>query len=710
MPFRTLRTVVCLATFVALTHLPAATAERPDYPATRVADVVEVIHGVEVHDPYRWLEDSDDPAVQAWTEQQNALTRRCLDRFAQERAALAQRLEELYAGGSVSSPQVYGKNYFYAKRSGSQNHAVIYVKKGNIDAKPRVVLDPNKFSADGTVALDWWHPSPDGSLIVYGKSAGGDEKSTLYLRNVNTGTDSQLVIPHTRFCSVAWDTEYKGFLYTRYPEPGSVPPGDENYYRHVYYHKFGTDPRDDPKVFGEGRPKTEMTAVYNSCDNKYHFLSAQVGWAKEELYIRAEGEKEFRPVAVGPEALFTGDVLKDKLYILTNYQAPRYRVVVTDPDNPTEDNWKELIPESEGTIDSLTIVGGKLVLHVMENASSRLRVYEPDGKLLKEIELPMLGTVRGVNGHHNRSELFFRFESIVHPPVVYRYDLKTDELAVIEKTGIEFPWDEYETKQVWFNSQDGTRVPMFVVHKKGINLDGDNPAILYGYGGFNISLTPYFQQRRLPWLERGGVYALANLRGGGEFGEDWHRAGWLDKKQNCFDDFIAAAEKLIADGYTRPERMAIRGGSNGGLLIGAAVVQRPDLFKAASSVVPLLDMIRYHNFEIARLWIPEYGSAEDPEQFKYLYAYSPYHHVKQGEEYPAVFFTTAESDSRVVPMHARKMTAAMQAATAADNPILLWVETQAGHGAGKPVSKRVEEQADFLIFFMWQLGMLDGES
>jgi prolyl oligopeptidase len=708
MPSNVIRPFACLVALAALGLLPTAAAQRPEYPPTPVKDVVETIHGVQVHDPYRWLEDTDDPAVQGWTAQQNALTRRCLDRFAEQRAELVKRLEELYAGGSVSSPRVFGTDYFFEKRTGDQNHAVIYVKRGGIDEKPQVALDPNKFSEDGTVALDWWFPSPDGKLIAYGKSASGDERSTLYLRNAKTGANSQLAIPHTRFGSVAWNKNADGFLYTRYPEPGNVPPGDENYYRHVYYHKFGTDPANDPKVFGEGRPKTEMTAVYNSCDDNYQFLVAYEGWARADLFVRKAGEEQFRPVAVGLEALFTGNAFKDKLYLLTNHAAPRYRIMVTDPAKPTPENWTELIPEGEGTIDSFTIVGGKLVLHVMEDASSRVRMYDLDGKLLKEIELPMLGTVRGVSGHPEGTELFFRFESIVHPPVVYLYDLEADEMKAIDKSEIEFDWDQYETRQVWFNSKDGTRVPMFVVHKKDLKLGGNNPTILYGYGGFNISLTPYFQERRLPWLERGGVYALANLRGGGEFGDEWHRAGWLDKKQNCFDDFIAAAEELIEDGYTRPERLAIRGGSNGGLLIGAAVVQRPDLFKAANSAVPLLDMIRYHNFEIAQLWVPEYGSAENPKQFKYLYAYSPYHNVKTGVEYPAVLFTTAESDSRVVPMHARKMTAAMQASTASDNPILLWVETKAGHGVGKPVSKRVEEQADFLLFFMWQLGMLDG--
>ncbi|MBU0639106.1 MAG: prolyl oligopeptidase family serine peptidase, partial [Planctomycetes bacterium] len=541
---------------------------RPAYPTTRVIDVVETIHGVPVHDPYRWLEGDGEPAVQAWTQAQNALTRRYLERFAEQRAALVNQLQGLYAAGSASSPQIRGQRYFYTQRSGSQNHAVVYVKQNSISATPRVALDPNAFSPDGTVALDWWYPSPDGSLIAYGKSPDGSERSTLHIRNVDTGKDGPLAIPYTRGSTVAWDQDGRGFLYLRYPEPGTVPPGDENYHRHVYYHRLGTDSRDDPRLFGEGRPKEEWPDVNNSSDLRYQFLSAGLGWSRNDLHFRLAGNGGFRPVAVGYDAIFRGDALGDKLYLLTNYRAPRYRLLVTDAHKPVERNWREVVPEGTGTIDSFVIVAGKLVLHVMEDASSRLRVYETDGTFVTEIELPTLGTVRGLQGSFDRSELFFEFESLVYPPTVFRYDLESGERRVVAQPEIDFPFDRYETKQVWFHSRDGTRVPMFVVHKTGLVLDGNNPTILSGYGGFNISYTPYFQVHRLPWLERGGVYALANLRGGGEFGEAWHRAGRRDLKQNCFDDFFAAAEKLIADRYTSPERLAIRGGSNGGLLVG----------------------------------------------------------------------------------------------------------------------------------------------
>jgi prolyl oligopeptidase len=700
----------CLPALLTIVAVQAAVAQRPDYPSTHTAVVTDVVHGVTIADPYRWLEDGDNPEVQAWIERQNALTRRCLDQFPAARQALTERLTALYSVATVSSPRVRGERYFYTRRAGGQNHPVVYVKEGGINAEPRAVINPNEFSEDGTAALDWWFPSPDGSLIAYGKSAGGDERSTLYLRDVAAGKDTGLVIPRTRSNKIAWDPDGRGFLYLRYPEPGSVPAGDENYYRHVYYHKLGTGWQDDPKVFGEGRPKEEWPNVYPSCDYTYQFLVIQHGWSEEDLYIRKAGDGDFRPVAVGLRARFTGDVLGDKLFLLTNYNAPRYRIVAADPDQPDPQTWKDVIPEQKGVIRSMTIVGGKLVVSVMENVYSRLMVYDTDGQLVTEIELPPLGSVGGINGRCDCNELFFRFESFTHAPAVFRYDLGTHQMAVTEQMEVDADLSQYEATQVWFTSRDGTRVPMFVIHKKGLELNGDNPTVLYGYGGFNISITPMFVQHPLPFLDAGGVYALANLRGGGEFGEEWHRAGMLENKQNVFDDMIAAAEKLIADKYTRPERLGLRGGSNGGLLAGALITQRPDLFKAAYCAVPLLDMVRYHRFSIARLWIPELGSAEDPEQFKFLYAYSPYHHVRQGEKYPAVLLTTAESDSRVDPMHALKMAARLQAATASDNPILLWVEKKAGHGKGQPLCKQIRQRVDSWIFFMWQLGMLDDEA
>lgn len=686
---------------------PLAAGERPTYPPTRVAPVVETLHGVEVPDPYRWLEQADDAEVQAWTEQQNALTRRYLDGFKELRTALTMRLEELNRANVASSPRIFKDRYFFLKREGLQNHPVLYVRKGSIDAAPRVAIDPNTFSADGTVALDWWYPSPDGTLIAYGKSGSGSEKSTLYLRDVDGGNDTTLVIPNTRACTVAWDEDGAGFHYIRYPEAGTVPPGDENYYRHVYYHKFGTEVHDDPKVFGGGRAKEEWNNVSTSSDYKWRFLSNSLDWTKNDLYVRGPDDAEFRPLAIGLEGRFGGDAYDGKLYLLTNYHAPRYRIIVVDPANPVESAWRDAVPEQPGVIESFSIIGGRLVLNILESAHSRLSIHELDGRHVADIALPTMGTVEGVEGRPDGNDVYFSFQSFAYPPTVFRYDLKEQKLATIEQLDLKLDYDAFETRQLWFNSRDGTRVPMFVIHKKGLAQDGGNPTILYGYGGFDVNITPVFSRTIYPWLERGGVYASANLRGGGEFGKEWHVAGRLGNKQNVYDDMIAAAEKLIADGYTRPEKLAARGGSNGGLLMGALLTQRPELFKAIHCAVPLLDMIRYHNFSIARLWIPEYGSAEDHAAFKWLLSWSPYHNVKPGTKYPATLFTTADSDSRVDPMHARKMAALLQAATGADAPILLWVESKAGHGAGKPLSKRIESDVDWLTFFLWQLGMTE---
>ncbi|MCH8807920.1 MAG: S9 family peptidase [Planctomycetes bacterium] len=696
-------------TFIALTA-DAVLAQRIDYPHARVENVTDQIHGVSIADPYRWLEDSDAAEVAKWTDRQNALTRFFLDPFTTERAALTSRLKQLYSAPSVSTPRIVDNRYFYTRREGDQNQPVVYVKVGSYGAAPHVAIDPNEFSAAGTIALDWWFPAPDGRLIAYGRSAGGSEKSTLYIRDVDAGKDLELAIPHTRASSVAWDADSRGFHYIRYPIPGTVPAGDENYYRRVHYHKLGTDWKQDPQFFGEGRPKEEWVGINNSVDNRFQFMFRSLDWMKNDLFIRRNGESEFRPIAVGLQGRFAGATLGDKLFITTDYEAPRQRVLVTDANNPAPENWKELIPQQAGVIQSLTVVGGKLVLSLIEDAHSRLMIYNTDGTLDRAVKLPKIGSVTGVNGHPDRPELYFGFDSFAYPPAVMRYHVAQRRFEVVEKTSLRIDFGRFVTKQIWFTSQDGTRLPMSIVHGEDLKFNRRNPTILYGYGGFGANLLPSFSNSLIPWLERGGVYALVHLRGGGEFGAEWHAAGRLGQKQNVFDDMIAAAEKLIAEGYTDPEHLAARGRSNGGLLMGAMMVQRPDLFKAIHCAVPLLDMLRYHNFSIARLWIPEYGSAENADQFKWLYEYSPYHHVEPGVHYPAILFTTAESDSRVAPMHARKMAARMQAATASSNPILLWVETQAGHGAGKPVSKRIESAVDYLIFFMWQLGMIDADA
>lgn len=676
-----------------------------NYPPSKTETVYDTLHGVVITDPYRWLEKQDEPAVEEWVSTQTTFTRSILDTLPY-RDEIQSQLKKLYDLTTISSPSLYGKRYFFFKREAGQNHSVLYVREGSHTAPARVVLDPNTFSTDGTVALDWMHPSPEGDLIAYGKSEGGSEVSTLYIREVATGKDLDLTIPYTRAASVAWLKDLSGFYYTRYPKPGTVPAGDEKYFRKVYFHKMGDKPESDREIFGKGRPKEEWCDIEVSSDRQYLLLTASLDWTKNDLWIReVSSTGDFIPIAEKLDGAFGGDVYGNKLYLMTNLNAPRYKILAADVKNPKQENWKELIPEQKGVIRGFRIVSGKLVLLLSEDVVSKIHIYSLEGKKEKEIPLPTLGNVSGVNGKPDGDELFFSFTSYFYPPTVYRYDMKSGKLEETEKMQLDFDLSAYEVRQIFYNSKDGTKVPMFIVNKKGLKLDGNNPTLLYGYGGFDISITPNFIRGLYVWLDRGGVYAVANIRGGGEYGRTWHEAGRLEKKQNVYDDFIAAGEWLIANKYTNPQKLAIQGGSNGGLLMGAMLTQRPDLFKAVVCQVPLLDMLRYDKFLIARLWIPEYGSASDPEQFKWLYAYSPYQKVKEGVKYPATLITTGVQDSRVDPMHAFKMAALLQKANAGPNPILLRVEPKAGHGAGKPISKILNEQTDIWSFLLWQLGV-----
>ena len=483
------------------------------------------------------------------------------------------------------------------------------------------------------------------------------------------------------------------------------------YNRHVFFHLLGDDVDHDDKIFGEGRDPEDWPNVHLSNDGRWLLITVEQGWTKSELFLK-DLQKDTPPtrVTTGKEFLYAGEVYDGKLYITTNEDAPRYRVFVTDAGDYERDHWKELIPQSDAVLQGTAVFGRKLFAQYEQNASSQLKIFDLDGKKLTDLALPAIGTVFGSGGRWNRDEVFYGFQSFTFAPSIYRYDLKDNSTTLWTK--VEAPSIDpsaYDVAQEWFKSKDGTRVPMFIVHKKGLTKNGKNPTLLTGYGGFNVSLTPTFSRTAYLWMEHGGIYAVANLRGGAEFGEDWHRAGMLEKKQNVFDDMIAAAQHLISEKYTDAKHLAIQGGSNGGLLMGAMITQRPDLFRAVVCQVPLLDMLHYQDFQIAKLWIPEYGSAENPEQFKWLYAYSPYHHVKSGAEYPAVLFMTADTDTRVDPMHAKKMTAEMQAearnGSSRTRPILLRIESKAGHGAGKPVTKQIEEFTDVYSFLFWQLGV-----
>ncbi len=674
--------------------------------------VVDDVQGHKITDDYRWLEDAASPETQQWVSDEMAYTRGVLDPLP-GRDQLHKRLTDLMSIGTISAPQIGGKHYFYTKREGSQNQPVLFVREG-VNGKDRVLVDVNQLAADGTVALDWWVPSDDGKYVAYGTSPSGSEMSTLHVIEIATGQLLPDSIERTRAVSLAWMLDNSGFYYTRYPKKGEVAEGQEVYYRHVFYHTLGSDPTKDPLVFGKDLGAEDWPQVDLSNHGDWLLITVAQGWTKTDLYVQdlRPGIERKPPVRIteGKNFLYGGEIFNGKIYITTNEEAPRYRTFVVDSASPARTNWKEIIPQNDAVLQGAAIVNGLLLAQYEKNASSQLKLLNTDGKTLGDVQLPAIGSIFGLGGKWDRKEVFFAFHSFTVPDSIYQVDLATRGKSLWSKVsapGID-P-DNYEVKQLWFDSKDGTHVPMFVFHKKGLELNGKNPTLLTGYGGFNISESPNFVGDRYLWLERGGVFAVANLRGGSEFGEDWHRAGMLGNKQNVFDDFAAAAEFLISQKYTDKDHLAIRGGSNGGLLMGAALTQRPDLYRAVVCQVPLLDMLRYQNFQIARLWVPEYGSSEDPKQFDWLYAYSPYHHVKQGAEYPAILFMTADTDTRVDPMHAKKMAALMQAEAAngqsRERPILLRIDSKAGHGAGKPIAKQVEDMTDIYSFLFWQLGM-----
>ena len=690
-------------------------------PRTKVAPVEDAVQGHKIVDPYRYLENANDPDTKQYVEQELAYTRSILDPLP-GRDKINARLSQLLTIGTIGVPQMGGNDYFYTRREGHQNQPVLYVREG-LNGKDRVLVDVNQLSSDGTMALDWWFPSEDGRYVAYGTSTSGSEESTLHIVESATSKVLPDAIERTRFASVAWKKDNSGFYYTRHPKKGEVPEGEEVYHVKVFYHQLGADPAKDPLIFGEGRKPQDIPAVSLSEDDRYLLINVFEGWTKTEMYLQ-DLKAKTPPVEMttGKDFLYNADFYQGKLYITANEDAPRYRVFVADAANPKRENWKELIPQTDAVLQGVGVVGGKLLAQYEHNATSELKLFGLNGQKLTDITLPTIGNVFGTGGKWDRNEIFFGFQSFTVPPSVYHMDL-TSAKKPADATIKSFPqptmWGKvdapsidpsaYDVEQVWYNSKDGTRVPMFVVSKKGIKKNGSNPTLLTGYGGFNISLQPTFNRSMYLWMEHGGIYAVANLRGGSEFGEDWHRAGMLDKKQNVFDDFIAAAEYLISEKYTDKDHLAIYGGSNGGLLMGVMITQRPDLFRAVVCAVPLLDMLRYQDFQIAKLWIPEYGSADDPQQFNWLYAYSPYHHVKAGTEYPAIMFMTGDTDTRVDPMHAKKMAALMQSeaknGASKERPILLRIETKAGHGQGKPVTKQIEESTDMYSFLFWQLGM-----
>ena len=682
----------------------------PPAPPAQRGDEADVLHGERIADPYRWLE-REGAATRAWTEAQNARTRAALDALP-ERKRFAARLGELLGVGLLGVPQPVGERQFFEQRSSGQRQSVLSVREG---AATRALVDPNALDADALVTLDWWYPSPDGRLVAYGLSRGGTEMSTLHVIDVATGRVLPDEIPFTQRSKVSWVRDF-GFYYTVHPAPGSVPKGDEHYYRKVRLHRLGDDPARDPDVFGAGYPKETIVGVEADSRGRWIALSAYEGWTRNDVFVLDSLSESISPVVVGADGISQSAMAGELLFLRTNVGSPNYRIDVVDPRTHER---RAVVPESEHPIESFDVTRSHVIVHTLVDATSRLSVWSHAGAWERDIALPRFsalldkGSAVSPIADPDGDRFGYTIDSFTRPPVAYVADARTGEVEVVSALPAPSGFDpsSIAVEQERYRSKDGTEVPMFLVHRRDVRPTGDVPTILNGYGGFNISRTPAYSGAVAGWVEAGGLYVVANLRGGAEFGERWHRAGMRANKQNVFDDFAAAGEALIAGRWTSPERLGISGGSNGGLLVGATMTQRPELFGAVACAVPLLDMLRYQNFLIARFWIDEYGSAEDAAQFQWLRAYSPYHNTRAGTRYPAVLFSTAEGDSRVDPGHARKMTALLQwlQRDEPDAMTLLRVDRDAGHGIGKPLDKQVDDAADQLAFFAWRLGLRAAE-
>ena len=694
------------------TSAAPAGAQTLQYPTARKSDVVDDYHGIKVSDPYRWLEDPDSPESRAWIEAQNRLTEAYLAAIP-ARTTIRDRLTKLWNYPKYGTPFRKGGRYFFFKNDGLQNQSVLY-KQASLTAQPETLLDPNLLSEDGTVALSTLAVTDDGRLLAYGTAASGSDWEEFRVRDVAMGQDRPDHLKWIKFSGASWTKDGAGFFYSRYPEPSDKALTDVNRFQKLYYHRLGTDQAQDILVYERpDQPDWGMNAEVTD-DGRYAVLQVWLGTDRRNRVYYLDLKDAKRPKVTGDVVRLLDDfdasysfVGNDGpvFYFLTDLDAPRKRVIAIDTRHPERAGWRGIIPQSADVLEGIQIVHDRFVAQYMHDASSRLRLFALDGGAVQELELPTLGSLGGISGERKDDEMFYAFTSFLYPTTIFRYDFKTGGTSVFKAPTIDFDPSGYETKQVFYASKDGTRMPMFMTHKKGLPLDGSNPTYLYGYGGFNISLTPAFSVAVLAWLEMGGVYAVPNLRGGGEYGEQWHQAGMHDKKQNVFDDFIAAAEYVIAQGYTSTPKLAIAGGSNGGLLVGAAITQRPDLFGAALPAVGVMDMLRFHKFTIGWAWVTDYGSADSAAQFPYLYKYSPLHNIRAGTRYPATLVTTADHDDRVVPGHSFKFTAALQAAQAGPQPVLIEIETKAGHGAGKPTSKLIEEQADRFAFLVKNLGM-----
>lgn len=687
--------------------IPLFVLAQLQYPFTKKVDVVEDYYGTKVADPYRWLEDDNSAETKAWVAEQNKVTFGYLSKIP-FRNKVQKRLEEMWNYPRYSSPVKKGNYYYFFKNDGLQNQSVIYRHKG-LDGKPEVFFDPNKLSDDGTAALGSWSYSKSGKYVGYTVALSGSDWQEAFVLDAETKNKLTDNIKWIKFSGLSWKGD-EGFFYSRYPEPDETGKlSKQNQFHQVWYHKIGTNQSEDVLIFKDDEHPLRNMGGSITEDNRFLIIRTSEGTSGAELWVKDLNDptqKDFTLLIPGfktnPSVI---DNYGEKLLVRTNDDAPNYKVVLIDPKNPGKENWKTIIPENNEALQNVADGGGYLFASYLKDASTKVFQNTYEGKMVREIKLPGIGTAGGFSGEKNDKEFFYSFSSYTYPPTIFRYNIATGESILFRKTEVKFDVSQFETKQVFFNSKDGTRVPMFLTYKKGLKLNGNNPVLIYGYGGFNIPMTPGFSISNAFFMEQGGIYVVVNLRGGSEYGEKWHEGGMLQNKQNVFDDFIGATEYLINEKYTNSNRIAIHGRSNGGLLIGAVVNQRPDLFKVAIPQVGVMDMLRYHKFTIGWAWAVEYGRSDKKEDFEFLYKYSPLHNLKAGVKYPATLITTADHDDRVVPAHSFKYAAQLQEANKGNNPMLIRIESKAGHGAGKPTSKQIEEAADIWSFVMYNLKM-----
>ena len=678
-----------------------------DYPKARKANQVDDFHGVKVADPYRWMEDTGSAETQSWIEAQNKLTNSYFETIPQ-RARIRERLTEIWNYERVSAPSKIGKRYIYSRNDGLQNQSVLYITD-SINDPGKIFFDPNKLSADGTAALSGSSFTEDGKLWAYGVARSGSDRTEWRIMNVETGEHLSDTLPPNRQGGVAWLNDNSGFFYQRYPAPeAGAELRAANKFPKIYFHKLGT-PISEDKVIYERNDDGELTSGgLVTEDGKWYLIFTSKGTQRmNEVHFKDLSRPDSPIVPLVAERTASWSFVGNDgpvFYFRTDKDAERGKLVSINVLARTR-IWKEVIPQAAETLNGVQMINNQFVANYLKDAYTKIKIFDKDGKHVRDVELPGIGSAGGFGGKQTDTETFYTFSSYNAPPTIYHYDMKTGKSKLFRQAQVKFDPSDYEVKQVFFTSKDGTRVPMFITHKKGLKLDGSNPTILYGYGGFNISQTPGFSVSRVVWMEMGGIYAVANIRGGAEYGKEWWANGAVLKKQNTFDDFIAAAEFLIENKYTSSPKLAIQGGSNGGLLVGAVLNQRPDLFGAALPAVGVMDMVRFTEFTVGAFWKSDYGDPKKPDEFKVLYSYSPLHNIKPGTKYPATLVTTADTDDRVFPAHSFKYAAALQAAQAGEAPVLIRIETKAGHGAGKPTAKVIEEQADIYGFLFKNLGM-----